>query len=162
MTENNNESTDSRNEKRFTLAYSDDSEKSKWWAVRDEDITLWKEEVVYLLNQLHEENEQLRQVMGFMQNDNANDIWGVLNSRERIFEQLRNENNQLLKEKEDWKGTCITASNENSILWNEIHILMEQGAEPSQSFKEYLESVSTEYDKFWQRKLKKAKESKVV
>lgn len=46
-------------EKRFTLAYSDDTEKSKWWAVRDGDITLWKEEVVYLLNQLHEENEQL-------------------------------------------------------------------------------------------------------
>lgn len=63
MTENNNESTDSRNEKRFTLAYSDDSEKSKWWAVRDEDITLWKEEVVYLLNQLHEENEQLRETL---------------------------------------------------------------------------------------------------
>ena len=100
--------------------------------------------------------------MGFLENDNANDILNVLNSRERIFEQLRNENKQLLKEKEDWKGTCITASNENSILWNEIHILMEQGAEPSQSFKEYLESVSTEYDKFWQRKLKKAKESKVV
>lgn len=46
--------------KRFTLAYSDDTEKSKWWAVRDGDITLWKEEVVYLLNQLHEENEQLK------------------------------------------------------------------------------------------------------
>lgn len=120
------------------------------------------EVIATALNMLVDENEQLRQVMGFLENDNANDILNVLNSRERIFEQLRNENKQLLKEKEDWKGTCITASNENSILWNEIHILMEQGAEPSQSFKEYLESVSTEYDKFWQRKLKKAKESKVV
>jgi hypothetical protein len=44
-------------EKRFTLAY----EKGNWWAVRDRDITLWKEEVVGLLNELVEENEQLKQ-----------------------------------------------------------------------------------------------------
>ena len=42
--------------KRFTLAY----EKGNWWAVRDGDITLWKEEVIGLLNELHEENEQLK------------------------------------------------------------------------------------------------------
>lgn len=34
-------------EKRFELAYSDDG----WWAVRDSEITLWKEEVVDLLNE---------------------------------------------------------------------------------------------------------------
>ena len=43
-------------EKRFTLAY----EQGGWWAVRDGDITLWKEEVIYLLNKLYGENEQLR------------------------------------------------------------------------------------------------------
>ena len=43
-------------EKRFTLAY----EKGNWWAVRDGDITLWKEEVIYLLNELDEENEELK------------------------------------------------------------------------------------------------------
>lgn len=43
-------------EKRFTLAY----EKGNWWAVKDGDITLGKEEVVGLLNALHEENEQLK------------------------------------------------------------------------------------------------------
>ena len=42
--------------KRFTLAY----EKGNWWAVRDYDITLWKEEVIHLLNALHEENQQLK------------------------------------------------------------------------------------------------------
>lgn len=44
-------------EKRFELAY----EQGNWWAVRDGDITLWKEEVVYLLNELDEENERLKQ-----------------------------------------------------------------------------------------------------
>ena len=43
--------------KRFELAY----EKGNWWAVRDGDITLWKEEVIHLLNELSEENEQLKQ-----------------------------------------------------------------------------------------------------
>ena len=42
--------------KRFRLAY----EKGNWWAVRDGDITLWKEEVVHLLNELNDENEQLK------------------------------------------------------------------------------------------------------
>lgn len=41
--------------KRFELAY----EKGNWWAVRDGDITLWKEEVIHLLNELYEENEKL-------------------------------------------------------------------------------------------------------
>ena len=43
--------------KRFELAY----EKGNWWAVRDGDITLWKEEVIHLLNELHEENQELKQ-----------------------------------------------------------------------------------------------------
>lgn len=41
--------------KRFTLAYNED-----WWAVRDGEITLWKEEVIDLLNELNDENEQLK------------------------------------------------------------------------------------------------------
>ena len=41
--------------KRFKLAY----EKGNWWAVRDGDITLWKEEVIHLLNELYEENQKL-------------------------------------------------------------------------------------------------------
>ncbi len=43
--------------KRFTLAY----ENGNWWAVRDWDITLWKEEVIHLLNELNDENVQLKQ-----------------------------------------------------------------------------------------------------
>lgn len=43
-------------EKRFTLAYK----KGDWWAVRDGEITLWKEEVIHLLNELYEENQKLK------------------------------------------------------------------------------------------------------
>lgn len=43
--------------KRFELAY----EKGNWWAVRDGDITLWKEEVIYLLNKLHSRNKRLEE-----------------------------------------------------------------------------------------------------
>ena len=39
---------------------------------------------------------------------------------------------------------------------------MEQGAKPSDAFKEYLDTISTEYEKFWNRKKKKAKEDKVI
>ena len=42
--------------KRFELAY----EKGNWWAVRDGDITLWKEEVVGLLNKQHEQIQLLQ------------------------------------------------------------------------------------------------------
>lgn len=43
--------------KRFKLAYK----KGDWWAVRDGEITLWKEEVIHLLNELYEENVELKQ-----------------------------------------------------------------------------------------------------
>lgn len=70
--------------------------------------------------------------------------------------------NNLHEEKEDWKSNCIKQVNENSILWNEISILREQGAEPSDAFKEYLDSISTKYEKFWNRKKEKAKEDGVI
>ena len=43
-------------EKRFSLAY----ELGDWWAVKDYDITLWKEEVVDELNNLNDEIQRLK------------------------------------------------------------------------------------------------------
>lgn len=43
-------------EERFELAY----EQGDWWAVRDGDITLWKEEVIGLLNKQQELIEELQ------------------------------------------------------------------------------------------------------
>lgn len=50
---------------------------------------------------------------------------------------LKKENEQLRKELEDWKYNCLSTINENSILWNEIAIMREQGAKPSSAFEEY-------------------------
>ena len=50
---------------RFELAY----ENGKWWAVRDGDLTLWKEEVVQELNNLDKENKKLRSVNQELRNE---------------------------------------------------------------------------------------------
>lgn len=54
-----------------------------------------------------------------------------------LLNELHEENEQLQKELEDWKSNCLSAINENSILWNEIAIMREQGAKPSSAFEEY-------------------------
>ena len=92
-------------EKRFT--FNSDSD---WWTISDtttNDERLWGQDVVDLLNELHEE-------------------------------------------KEKWKCNCIENESENSILWNEVLKLQEQGALPSYAFKNYLDN------------LKKKKKLKVV
>ena len=43
---------------RFQLAYESDN---GWWAVNDNGVTLWKEEVVYTMNELFTECNQLKQ-----------------------------------------------------------------------------------------------------
>ena len=55
--------------------------------------------------------------------------------------------NELHEEKEDWKNNCLKNVNENSILWNEIFILMEQGAETSDAFKNYLTDLKNKNKK---------------
>ena len=67
---------------------------------------------------------------------------------------LNDENEQLKKEKEFWKSDACSLSSLNSILSNELSIAQEQGYEPSTSYKEYITSIKTEYDKFWENKIK--------
>ena len=45
---------------RFQLAYES---KKGWWAVNDNGITLWKEEVVYTMNELHKKNERFESML---------------------------------------------------------------------------------------------------
>ena len=72
--------------KRFELAYEHDN----WWAVRDGDITLWKEEVVDLLNELADENEQLKD---------------ALNQRTDQCDKYYKENKQLKSENQQIRDT---------------------------------------------------------
>lgn len=159
-------------EKRFTLAYETNDQNVLWWAVRDRDIILWKEEVVGLLNELSDkcdfleienesledgatkytelyhkslkeneqlkkdfnscshnwglmydeakdkieelsnENEQLKKILGFLKNDNAEDILNVLNSQENIVWELKQENEQLKKDVEDLRQTLALINGE--------------------------------------------------
>jgi len=58
-------------EKRFELAYETNEQNCIWWAIRDGDVTLWKEEVADQLNALHEENEYLKHELLCKQLDKA-------------------------------------------------------------------------------------------
>lgn len=55
--------------------------------------------------------------------------------------------NELYEEKEDWEHNCLKTVSENSILWNEISILREQGAEPTNAFKNYLNNLKNKHKK---------------
>lgn len=50
--------------------------------------------------QLKEENEQLKEILGFLKNDNAEDILNVLNSQENKIWELKQENEQLKHQNE--------------------------------------------------------------
>ena len=79
--------------KRFTLAY----EKGNWWAVRDGDITLWKEEVIELLNELNDDNCQLKRKALDMEMDR--DYYRTKSaSLEEGYLKLQKQNNNLYKE----------------------------------------------------------------
>ena len=67
---------------------------------------------------------------------------------------LARDNEKLKKEKEFWKSDACSLSSLNSILSNELSIAQEQGYEPSKPYKEYIASIKTEYDKFWENKIK--------
>lgn len=91
-----------------------------------------------LLNELAEENEQLRK-----ENDMFSCELSVSANKEisrncRIAE-LEEENEQLKQQKEVWKQICCVNSNFNSILLHELDIAREQGFKVSNPFKQFLE-----------------------
>ncbi len=78
-------------DKRFELAY----EKGNWWTVRDGDITLWKEEVIGLLNQLNDENEQLKFQLDECQNHKLYSRRELEKENEQLKKQLQSEHQML-------------------------------------------------------------------
>lgn len=89
--------------KRFTLAYKKDD----WWAVRDDEITLWKEEVVHLLNKLHEEKQYWKQKYDRQVGEDSIISFNQTN-------ELKKENQQL-KEFIKYMGFTIEKENGNNI-----------------------------------------------
>lgn len=67
------------------------------------------EELVDLLNKLSEENEQLKQILGFLKNDNAKDIVEVLNLQQtEIWKLKRGVYNVIDNKIEEVKSHIIT------------------------------------------------------
>ena len=55
-----------------------------------------------------------------------------------LLNSLSEDNEQLKKEKENWKSSACSNANFNSILLNELSIAQEQGYEVSDPFKELM------------------------
>lgn len=87
------------------------------------------DDIVDLLNELHEEKDYSEK--------KKCEYWNKFNLTHLDNINLRKENEQLKKELKDWRFNCSSSINENSILWNEIAILREQGAKPSSAFEKY-------------------------
>ena len=54
-------------------------------------------DLAYLWTSLNDENTHLKKILGFLKNDNAEDILNVLNSQENRIWELKQENEQLKK-----------------------------------------------------------------
>lgn len=104
---------------------------------------LTEEDADKTFNGLHKENKELQHKLSQQEMEYTTDLY-------RLVE----ENEQLKKEKEFWKSDACSLSSLNSILSNELSIAQEQGYEPSTPYKEYITSIKTEYDKFWENKIK--------
>ena len=75
--------------------------------------------------------------IGICHVDCEDDFVDKFNELNDAKEELEKENEELEREVSGWKGIVCSQINENSILSNEIGILISQGAEPSNAFKEY-------------------------
>ena len=116
------------------------------------ELQIFKEDATYSnlqINKLADENEQLKKQLS----DDFNQS-NCITVQKSIVSDLKKENEQLRKEKEFWKSDACSLSSLNSILSNELSIAQEQGYEPSMPYKEYIISIKTEYDKFWENKIK--------
>lgn len=102
-------------EKRFELAY----EKGNWWAVRDGDITLWKEEVVSLLNVLYEENQKLLT----LSNMKKGALVEAVKDLTKENEQLKHRIEELRKELSNCEEDYNMQDMEIKALRKELHLV---------------------------------------
>lgn len=101
--------------KRFELAY----EKGNWWAVRDGDITLWKEEVISLLNVLHEENQKLLT----LSNMKKGALVEAVKDLTKENEQLKHRIEELRKELSNCEEDYNMQDMEIKALRKELHLV---------------------------------------
>ena len=87
-------------EKRFIYCF--EGIEDKWETVEEYKYTPCTkdgfQDLCVMLNDLNDENEQLKKILGFLRNDNATDILNVLNSQENQIWKLKKENEELKSE----------------------------------------------------------------
>ena len=96
-------------------------------------------ETVHLLNKFYEENEQLKEDVERCRNN-----FSVL---DEVKCEIAEENEQLKTIRSDL--IC-----ELDIVQNELNIAIDKGFAPTTPYKNYMASKKTEYDKFWENKIK--------
>lgn len=84
---------------RFHLAYES---KTGWWAVNDSGVTLWKEEVIWELNELNNEKEKLEKENKELKEQYADDC-NEANSMTLKIAELSDENAKLKQENKELK-----------------------------------------------------------
>ena len=67
------------------------------------------------IKELTDENEQLKKILSFLENDNAEDILNVLNSQENKIWELKQENKQLKSDNKEYiKGLNLAKATSQS------------------------------------------------
>lgn len=123
-------------DKRFTLAHEND----KWWAVRDGDITLWKEEVIHLLNEFDNETQQLQK-----ENKELKTLVSFYKSFQNDARKLEKENRQLKQKISDSGTACaeeITKIEEE--FDKEVSRLIKENNKLKSKFSVQLDSLKAE------------------
>ena len=94
--------------KRFKLAY----EKGNWWAVRDGEITLWKEEVVGLLNEQEEMIKRLKTI--------REEQTETILKQKRKIKELEKCREELFIRERDTKNECRELKERNQRQYNQL------------------------------------------
>ncbi|WP_405285937.1 hypothetical protein [Methanobrevibacter sp.] len=90
---------------------------------------------------------------GNLFDNKMNTFYHIEDSDENI-EVLCDRLNWLVEENEQLKTIRSDLISELDIVQNELNIAIDEGFAPSKSYKNYMASKKTEYDKFWENKIK--------
>ena len=86
----------------------------------------------------------------FLTIDEADELLNNLADENRHLkkenEELQNEVKELKGKASSWKITASEQIAEQSILMNEIYLMQEQGAKPSEAFEKYINKIKSDYN----------------
>ena len=126
----------------------------------NDEFLLSFDQTVDLLNQLNDENEQLQSELNECNRIKTKRTKRMKNQRKALNDMqealwgYKGDIKSLKRENEQLKTIRSDLISELDIVQNELNIAIDKGFAPSKSYKNYLASKKTEYDKFWENKIK--------